>query len=263
MQRYSHMPYPTPDDWLLPDWPAPSWVRAVATTRRGGVSLGAYSSLNLAGHVGDDAADVADNRQRLRAALNLPAEPAWLEQVHGRNIHDLDVASPESAADGAVTGSVGRICAVLTADCLPVLLCDRAGTRVGAAHAGWRGLAEGVIEAAVSAMDRPANGLIAWLGPAIGPRAFEVGDEVRAAFVAHDPLADEAFEAHGDRWRADIYRLAHQRLAAQGVTEIHGGEWCTYEDADRFYSYRRDGVTGRLATLIWLEDTADSSPGDR
>ena len=257
------MSYPTPEDWLLPDWPAPSWVRAVATTRRGGVSLGAYSSLNLADHVGDDAADVADNRRFLRSALTLPAEPAWLEQVHGRNIVDLDAASPETTGDGAVTGTAGRICAVLTADCLPVLLCDRAGTRIGAAHAGWRGLADGVIEAAVSLMDRPANGLIAWLGPAIGPRAFEVGDEVRAAFIAHDPLAGDAFEAHGDRWHADIYRLAHQRLAALGVTEIYGGEWCTYEDAERFYSYRRDGVTGRLATLIWLEEAEGSSPGDR
>jgi polyphenol oxidase len=253
------MPDSSTEDWIIPDWPAPSWVRALSTTRRGGTSLGPYTALNLADHVGDDAAVVAANRRRPRDSLTLPAEPAWLKQVHGCGIVDLDAETPGNEGDGAVAGSTGRICAVLTADCLPVLLCDRAGTRVGAVHAGWRGLAAGVLEAAVTRLNLPGSSLIAWLGPAIGPRAFEVGEEVRAAFVAGDPLAAGAFEPHGDRWHADIYRLAHQRLAALGVTEIHGGEWCTYDDAERFYSYRRDGVTGRLATLIWLEDRKDSS----
>jgi polyphenol oxidase len=154
-----------------------------------------------------------------------------------------------------VSCTPGTVCAVLTADCLPVLLCDRAGTRVGAAHAGWRGLADGVIEATVAALNLPASGLMAWLGPAIGPRAFEVGDEVRNTFISRNPAAAAAFEPNGERWHADLYRLAHQRLAALGITEIHGGEWCTFEDSARFYSYRRDGATGRMATLIWLENT--------
>lgn len=241
------------DDWILPDWPAPSWVKAVSTTRAGGVSAGAYASLNLAQHVADDARTVAENRRRLREALALPAEPVWLNQVHGRGIVDADRAAPGAEGDGAVSRAAGHVCAVITADCLPVLLCDRAGTCVAAVHAGWRGLADGVIEAAVAAMGVPGNSLLAWLGPAIGPQAFEVGDDVRAAFMAHDPLAAEAFQPHGERWHADIYRLAHQRLAALGITEVHGGGWCTYEDATRFYSYRRDGATGRMATLVWLD----------
>lgn len=241
------------DDWIIPDWPAPSWVKAVSTTRAGGVGTGAYASLNLALHVADDPQSVAENRRRLREALALPAEPVWLNQVHGRGIVDADRAAPGAEGDGAVSRTAGHVCAVMTADCLPVLLCDRAGTVVAAAHAGWRGLAEGVIEAAVAAMGVPGNGLLAWLGPAIGPQAFEVGDEVRAAFVAHDPVAAEAFQPHGERWHADLYRLAHQRLAALGVAEVHGGGLCTYTEAARFYSYRRDGATGRMATLIWLE----------
>ena len=255
------MSHPNPEDWIVPDWPAPSWVRALTTTRSGGASLGPYTSMNLADHVGDDDAIVADNRMRLRETLALPAEPAWLNQVHGCGIVDLDAETPGNDGDGAVTGTTGRVCAVLTADCLPVLLCDRGGTRIGAVHAGWRGLAGGVIEAAVARLELPGSSLLAWLGPAIGPRVFEVGAEVRTAFVATDPVAADAFERHGDRWHADIYRLAHQRLAALGVTEIHGGEWCTYEDAERFYSYRRDGVTGRLATLIWMEHRNASTLG--
>jgi YfiH family protein len=245
-------------DWISPDWPAPSWVRAATTTRSGGASLGPYASLNLAAHVGDDSRAVAANRATLRAALALPAEPVWLQQVHGRGIVDADHAAPGAEGDGAVSGTPGTVCAVLTADCLPVLLCDRAGTRIGAVHAGWRGLAGGVIEAAVAMLKLPGSDLMAWLGPAIGPRAFEVGDDVRSTFVAQDPAATSAFEPHGERWHADLYRLANQRLAALGITEVHGGEWCTYDDGARFYSYRRDGATGRMATLIWLEGGADS-----
>ena len=247
------MPQPLPHDWIAPDWPAPSWVRAVTTTRSGGHSHGAYASMNLAAHVDDDPQTVAANRAALREALALPAEPVWLHQVHGRGIVDADHAEPGTEGDGAVSCAPGAVCAVLTADCLPVLLCDRAGTRIGAVHAGWRGLAGGVIEAACARLNLPASDLMAWLGPAIGPRAFEVGAEVRNTFIAHDPAAAAAFEPHGERWHADLHRQAHQRLAALGITEVHGGEWCTYEDSARFYSYRRDGATGRMATLIWIE----------
>lgn len=240
-------------DWIIPDWPAPSWVKAASTTRTGGVSAGAYASLNLALHVADDPQAVAANRRCLRERLDLPAEPVWLTQVHGRGIVAADTAAPGAEGDGAVCRMPGHVCAVMTADCLPVLLCDRAGTVVAAAHAGWRGLAEGVIEATVAAMGLPGNSLLAWLGPAIGPQAFEVGDEVRAAFVAHNPAAAEAFEPRAERWHADIYRLAHQRLAALGISEVFGGGLCTYSDAARFYSYRRDGATGRMATVIWLD----------
>lgn len=244
-----------PHDWLSPDWPAPSWVRAVTTTRSGGISQGAYASMNLAGHVADEPAAVGVNRAYLRQALALPAEPLWLNQVHGLGIVDADRAAPDAEGDGAVSCTPGAVCAVLTADCLPVLLCDRAGTRIGAVHAGWRGLAGGVIEAAVASLNLSGSSLIAWLGPAIGPRAFEVGEDVKNACVAHNPAAAEAFQPHGERWHADLYRLANQRLAALGVGEVYGGEWCTYEDPARFYSYRRDGTTGRMATLIWLENT--------
>jgi len=243
----------TMHDWIIPDWPAPSWVKAVTTTRTGGVSVGAYASMNLAEHVADAPLAVAENRRRLREQLALPAEPVWLQQVHGRGIVAADDARPGAEGDGAVSRIPGQVCVVMTADCLPVLLCDRAGTRVAAVHAGWRGLAGGVIEAAVAALECPGNSVLAWLGPAIGPQAFEVGAEVRAAFVAQMPAAAEAFTPQGERWRADLYRLAYQRLAALGITEVYGGGLCTYEDAARFYSYRRDGATGRMATLIWLE----------
>lgn len=243
----------TPYDWIVPDWPAPSWVRALTTTRQGGSSRTPFAAMNLADHVEDDPETVATNRRHLREMLSLPAEPVWLRQVHGRGIVTLDRSAAGVEADGAVSYTPGQVCAVLTADCLPVLLCDRAGTRVGAAHAGWRGLAEGVIEAAVAALGLPGTSLMAWLGPAIGPHAFEVGDEVRTAFVAQNPESSSAFVPKAERWHADLYRLAHQRLAALGIDEVYGGEWCTYEDHERFYSYRRDGRTGRMASLIWLE----------
>lgn len=240
-------------DWIIPDWPAPSWVRAVSTTRSGGVSVGAYAAMNLAEHVADDPRAVLENRRRLRERLVLPAEPIWLQQVHGHGIVSAESATPGVAADGAVSQTPAHICAVMTADCLPVLLCDRAGTRVAAVHAGWRGLADGVIEAAVAAVDVPGSSLLAWLGPAIGPQAFAVGTEVRSAFMAHNPDAEAAFTPQGDRWLADLYRLAQQRLAALGITEVYGGGLCTYTDSERFYSFRRESVTGRMATLVWLE----------
>lgn len=240
-----------PSDFLMPDWPAPPNVHALVTTRVGGASVGPYASLNLGDHVGDDPTAVAENRRRLRAIL--PAEPIWLRQVHG--IRCTDAATTRDAeADAACAHAPDIVCAVLTADCLPVLLCDRAGTVVAAAHAGWRGLAAGVIESAVAAMGQPGDRLLAWLGPAIGPASFEVGDEVRAAFMAHDPAAAAAFVRHGTgKWLCDLYRLARQRLGALGVSFVGGGEDCTVRDRQRFFSYRRDGATGRMASLIWRD----------
>lgn len=234
---------------LRPDWPASARVRACTTTRAGGVSRGAFDSLNLAEHVGDDPAHVAENRRRLRQRLNLPDEPLWLRQVHSSDV----LCGRGGCADASVACAPGKVCAVLTADCLPVLLCDRQGTAVAAAHAGWRGLLAGVIEATVARMERPPDELIAWLGPAIGPQAFEVGDEVRAAFAAHAGEATRAFvPSPAGRWLADIYALARMRLARAGVVSIYGGGLCTMQDAARFYSYRRDHMTGRMASLIWL-----------
>ncbi|MHB9118192.1 MAG: peptidoglycan editing factor PgeF [Burkholderiales bacterium] len=242
-----------PGDWIVPGWPAPARVRALVTTRRGGVSTGPYASLNLGDHVGDEAASVARNRAILRAAL--PAEPVWLKQVHSVAVAEADGAEGIPEADASVARRAGTVCAVLTADCLPLLLCDRQGTVVGAAHAGWRGLADGVIEAAVAAMAVPAADLLAWLGPAIGPQSFEVGDEVREVFTAHHAAAAAAFIPHGTgKWLADLYALARLRLAALGVEQVYGGGLCTYRDSERFYSYRRDGSTGRMASLVWLED---------
>ncbi|MEJ2646720.1 MAG: peptidoglycan editing factor PgeF [Gammaproteobacteria bacterium] len=242
------------DDWIVPDWPALPAVRAASTTRRGGVSAAPYSNWNLAEHVGDDPRAVQSNRQRLRERLALPDEPCWLRQVHGVRVLAVAAGQPSTEADAAWTPMPGRVCAVLTADCLPVLFCDRRGTRVAAAHAGWRGLAAGVLEATLRAMGVAPQELLVWLGPAIGPAAFEVGVEVRDAFVGADAGAGEAFRAGPDgRWYADLYALARRRLAAAGVVEVYGGGLCTYSDPERFFSYRRDGATGRMASLIWLD----------
>ncbi len=243
-----------PISWLRPEWPAPPRVRACTTTRLGGVSEGPYASLNLAGHVGDDGTHVLENRRRLNTALHLPGEPLWLQQVHGVAAVDAGCGEPECEADASYTWHRDVVCAVLTADCLPVLLCDVDGGVVAAVHAGWRGLLDGVIENTVRAMDRPGSRVLAWLGPAIGPEVFEVGDEVRAAFVARAPRAAAAFQpTSAGRWLADIYQLACQRLGEVGVDAVYGGHWCTVSDPARFYSYRRDRVTGRMASLIWLD----------
>lgn len=220
------------------------------TTRAGGVSVGPFASLNLATHVQDDPIAITENRRRLRATL--PAEPIWLNQVHGTQIIQADSASGVPDADASFTRSRHTVCAVMTADCLPVLFCARDGGVVAAAHAGWRGLAGGVLEATVAAMQVPPDEVIAWLGAAIGPDAFEVGPEVRDAFLASHPQSSTAFKPQQQKWLADIYTLARIRLNACGVSAIHGGGLCTYTDAARFYSYRRDGTTGRMATLIWL-----------
>jgi YfiH family protein len=234
---------------FAPDWPAPPQVRAWVTERG---SAARYGTMNLALHVADDPAAVAANRARLRAGLRLPAEPCWLEQVHGTRILDLD-GEASGPADGAVTARPGVVCAVLTADCLPVLLCDAAGQRVAVAHAGWRGLLNGVLPAAVAAIGRPPAELLAWLGPAIGQAAYEVGAEVREAFVARAPAAEMRFDPNlQGRWQADLYGLARDALAAAGVRSVHGGGYCTYTEAERFFSHRREAPCGRMATLIWI-----------
>jgi polyphenol oxidase len=236
---------------FAPDWPAPSGVRAWVTEC--GAGSGRYRELNLATHVGDDAAAVAANRARLRAALALPCEPTWLDQVHGARVLDLDTEAA-AAADGAVTARAGVVCAVLTADCLPVLLCDTAGRRVGVAHAGWRGLLGGVLPAAVRALGAPPDQLLAWLGPAIGQQAYEVGAEVRDAFLAAHPMAATRFMANPrGRWQADLYGLARDSLGAAGVTAVYGGGFCTFRESARFFSHRREAPCGRMATLIWRE----------
>ncbi|NKN33946.1 peptidoglycan editing factor PgeF [Marichromatium bheemlicum] len=247
---------------IRPDWPAPAAVRALVTTRSGGVSQGPYASLNLATHVGDDPARVARNRALLRQHAGLPSEPLWLDQVHGCVVAD-DAAALGCQADAAVSAWPGRVCAVLTADCLPLLLCDREGTRVAAVHAGWRGLAGGVIERTLAALALEPSRLLAWLGPAIGPSAFEVGPEVRARFVDLDVAAADAFRpGRAGRWLADLFMLARQRLVAAGVPAVYGGGQCTHIDPQRFFSYRRDGTTGRMASLIWLDPAVAAPPGD-
>ncbi|MDD5180231.1 MAG: peptidoglycan editing factor PgeF [Gallionellaceae bacterium] len=237
---------------IIPDWPAPENVHALQTTRNGGVSSSPYNSLNLGDHVGDVPLAVAHNRMLLESLL--PSEPVWLKQVHGAAVSDAHDADCGPEADACVSSRAGAVCVVMTADCLPVLLCDEQGSVVGAAHAGWRGLCEGVIEQTVRTMHVKPAALMAWLGPAIGAHKFEVGDEVRAAFIARQPQAVVAFATGAPgKWLADIYRLARLRLNALGITRIYGGGLCTYTDHERFFSYRRDGVTGRMGTFIWLE----------
>jgi len=240
--------------WIIPDWPAPKNVKAVSTTRKGGMSAAPYDGFNLGLHVGDNAEHVQHNRDFLQQELELTLAPAWLNQIHSHRVIDLD--KPLNAivdADGSYTQRSGLACAIMTADCLPVLLCDRAGTQVAAVHAGWRGLAGGIIDAALAKFSAPSSEIMAWLGPAIGPAAFEVGGEVREQFMALDPNAEQAFVAYGDKWLANLYLLAIQRLQSYGVTQVYGGEHCTFNEPERFYSYRRDPVTGRQASLIWLD----------
>jgi YfiH family protein len=232
----------------------PPGVRAVSTFRLGGVSAGRYESLNLGDHVGDDPSRVAENRRRLAAAAKLPAEPCWLTQVHGSAVADLDLPGFPGPADAAVTRQPGRVCAILTADCLPIIVAAQSGETVAAVHAGWRGLAAGVIESAVRAVGLPSNQLQAWLGPAIGPENFEVGDEVRSIFVSSDERTEPAFRLnHRGRFMADLGFLARQQLKQLGILRVYGSSDCTYADSQRFFSHRRDGLTGRQATLIWRE----------
>lgn len=238
---------------IVPDWPLPPGVVACSSTRIGGVSLPPYDSLNLGAHCGDDLVHVEENRKRMFAAGQLPSKPVWLEQVHGKDVLKL-TGEPyvSKRADASYSNTPGTVCAVMTADCLPVLFCNRDGTEVAAAHAGWRGLCAGVLEETVACFaDKPEN-ILAWLGPAIGPDAFEVGPEVRNAFMAVEAIADRAFRPAGEKYYADIYALARQRLTSVGVTQVFGGEHCTFSQKGDFFSYRRDKNTGRMASFIWL-----------
>lgn len=243
--------------FLMPAWPAPAMVRAACTLRGGGVSRAPYESLNLGEHVGDEQEAVADNRASVRRSLQLPSEPLWLSQVHGSHVivaERIDGPSTDAPrGDAAITSQPGRVLAVMVADCLPVLLCRRDGAGVAVAHAGWRGLVAGVLEATVAAFGVPGEQLLAWLGPAIGQEHFEVGDEVRSAFCDRDAGAASAFLMNSRRrWQCDLHALARQRLQRAGVTSIDAAARCTYADAESFYSHRRDGVCGRFAALIWI-----------
>ena len=242
---------------LAADWPAPASVRAFATLRGpAGLSAPPFDHFNLGARSGDDPQVVADNRDELGRLLALPSPPRWLRQVHGSHVQRLtadDAPSTEPEADAAVTADPGVVLAILTADCLPVLFASIDGDEVGAAHAGWRGLAAGVLERTVAAMRTPPSRLLAWLGPAAGPQAYEVGEEVRAAFVGADAATAATFVAtRPGHWLCDLYALARLRLARAGVTRVHGGGMCTISDPQRFYSYRRDGATGRMASVVWI-----------
>lgn len=256
-------PEPTEPRVVRAAWPVPARVQSAVTLRAGGVSRGPFAALNLATHVGDDPAAVRENRRRLRGALALPSEPVWLRQVHATSVLDADQlpcavtreAPPAEApqADAAMTRVPGRVLAMLVADCLPVMLARQDGSAVALAHAGWRGLASGVLEASVAALGGPPQRLQAWLGPAIGPKHFEVGEEVRAAFCTRQGTAQRAFERNArGRWQCDLHLLARQRLAALGIDSVYGEQNCTYDQPQSFFSFRRDGVTGRMAALIWL-----------
>jgi len=242
-------------DFIIPDWPAPANVHALQTTRHGGISLPPYDSFNLGSHVQDDPLHVAHNRQLLSQFV--PSEPVWLNQVHGITVVDAANTDCIPDADASFTVRPNIVCVIMTADCLPVLLCDKAGTVVASIHAGWRSLCDGIIEQTVQKMPVDATQLMAWLGPAIGPDAFEVGGEVRAQFIERDASAEAAFKPQGgDKWLGNIYQLATQRLNRANISQIYGAghpeTYCTFNDKQRFFSYRRDNLTGRMATLIWL-----------
>ena len=240
-------------DWIVPDWPAPANVKALITTREGGISKGPFASFNLGLRAGDDPQAVAANRDRLNSLL--PQQPRWLRQVHGASVVEADALAGRPEADAGIARRPGTVCAVLVADCIPVLLADGDGTTVAIAHAGWRGLAGGVIENTARRMAIDPRALIAYLGPGIGPRAFEVGADVRDAFLARDADAAAAFTPHvAGKWLADLFLLARQRLQRAGVGAIHGGTLCTFSDAQRFFSYRRERRTGRMAALIWRSE---------
>ncbi len=238
--------------WLVPDWPAPANIHAATTLRTGGVSLGAFSSLNPAAHVSDDNERVRQNRQIIRAMLNLPAEPIWLEQIHSNRAVKAVKTASLGQADASYTNESGVVCAVMTADCLPLLICSTDGAQIAAIHAGWRGLLAGVITNTVVAMQQ--QDFLVWLGPAIGPDCFEVGPEVREDFLEKSASFNDAFKRQGNgKWLADIYQLARIELAVLGIINVYGGTHCTFTEHERFYSYRRESQTGRMATLIWRE----------
>ncbi|RCW94372.1 peptidoglycan editing factor PgeF [Marinomonas foliarum] len=244
-----------PNSYILPTWPAPASVCAYVSTRMGGVSNAPFDGLNLGLHVQDDPAAVNQNRKLFASCIDMPDSTSWLNQVHGIDIVQLPCDRPLESADAATSRTINQVCAVLTADCLPVFFCDQAGTQVAVAHAGWRGLCAGVLESTLAQFDEK-DGVMAWLGPAIGPSAFEVGDEVREAFMLVDSNAALAFRPSQQtgKWLADLYLLARQRLLSAGIKQVYGGDYCTFTDRERFFSYRRDGMTGRMASVIWLKE---------
>jgi purine-nucleoside/S-methyl-5'-thioadenosine phosphorylase / adenosine deaminase len=245
----------TSSDLIIPDWPAPNNIKAISTTRHGGVSQYPYTQLNLGTHVGDDPHLVSQNRAHITQSLNLPEEPRWLEQVHGTTIIESQHWQQDIKVDAIFSQQTGHVCAVMTADCLPILLCNQQGDTIAAIHAGWRGLAAGIIEKTIQKFSCEPQEIIAWLGPAIGPSQFEVGLEVYELFVANAPVACEAFKINGPHhYLADIYLLARQRLEKNNVQKVFGGDFCTVSDEERFFSYRRDGITGRMASMIWITD---------
>ncbi len=244
-------------NWIKPNWPASSNIKAISTTRAGGVSLDNYASLNLALHVGDNEEHVLENRKLLKSALALKTEPSWLNQVHSNSILNTDnITEDDNDADASISFSNNKVCVVMTADCLPVLFVNKQGTKVAAAHAGWRGLAAGILETTLDAFDEEPQNIMAWLGPAIGANSFEVGDEVQEAFVGKHPVATSAFKPQTQgKWLADIYALARIRLESAGLENIYGGGFDTFSD-ERFFSYRADNTTGRMASLIWIRDVS-------
>ncbi len=239
--------------FITPNWPAPANIKCLNTMRTGGVSQGPFESFNLGVHVGDEIAHVTANRARLTEYL--PSEPMWLNQIHGTQVAQSSQYTSVCDADASMAQQPNEVCVVMTADCLPVLFCNSKGTQVAAAHAGWRGLLDGVLENTVSAFNHSSD-VMAWLGPAIGPNAFEVGQEVKDGFCAQNGACESCFKPsiNSGKWLADLYSLARLRLAAIGVSDVYGGDFCTYTDQARFFSYRRDGVTGRMASCIWLTD---------
>jgi len=247
-----------PSEWISPDWPAPENIKAVMTMRHGGFSQAPFDSMNVGDHVGDDLTIVNKNRKYLKKVLALPNNPLWLTQVHGVKVANADemlASTHPIEADASVAHQAGSVCVVMTADCLPVLFCNTKGTAVAAAHAGWRGLHAGVLEETVKSLNCHSTDVIAWLGVAIGAKNFEVGSEVRDAFIAEQTAVNNAFtpSSNKGKWLADIYQLARLRLEAIGVTQIYGGGECSFKDKDRFYSYRREAKTGRMASLIWMD----------
>lgn len=240
------------DAWIPANWPAPDGILAGCTTRAGGVSEGEFATFNLGAHVGDADEHVAENRRRFTSICELPAEPLWLDQVHGTNVVTDPVSTEPPAADAVLTRQADTVCAVMTADCLPVLLVSVSGQELAAAHAGWRGLCNGILENTVHEFRAPPGDILAWLGPAISQENFEVGDDVRQKFLGHDIEASRFFSPNdNDRWQADLYGLARQRLTDAGVQQIYGGNCCTYADSRRFFSYRRDGPCGRMASFVF------------
>jgi len=238
---------------IYPDWPAPDNIKAFSTTRQGGFSLPPYDSLNLGDHVGDELHTVIKNRESLLIQAGLPESPRWLKQVHGTTVSFASSWQQGDEADAIVSETSNQVCSIMTADCLPILLCDQQGNKVAAIHAGWRGLAAGIIEKTLAHFNCPSQDIMAWLGPAIGPTQFEVGSDVFTEFTAQSRHAHLAFQqTDSDHYLADIYLLAKQRLNASGVTDVYGGEHCTVSDSSRFFSYRRDGITGRMASMIWI-----------